>query len=194
MPSSNLFNLASILSLWSRGKSSENACAEGKKTRNVKVKASKKRQRTANHSLPLWFLQSMKEGSTRQTQIFPILERGRNKLTKYSIYHQRYALAGMTLVDRVNLTWKGWKRIEKFSLSTQGGGWGPKARVSKVIIASPCCVCCCSSRGNRGIELAPLVRKILAPPLPLAALSPFYILYLGILTVKLVRLHFLHPE
>ena len=40
-----------------------------KKTRNVKVKASKKRHRTANHSLPLWFLRSMKEGSTRQTQI-----------------------------------------------------------------------------------------------------------------------------
>ena len=116
---------------------------------------------------------------------FPIL-RGRNKLTKYSIYHQRYA--GMTLVGSVNLTWKGWKWIEKFSLSTQGGGWGPKARVSKVIIASPCCVCCCSSRGNRGIELAPLLRKVLAPHLPLVALNPFYILYLGILTVKLARL------
>ena len=114
--------------------------------------------------------------------------RGRNKLTKYSIYHQRDALTGMTRVDSVNLTWKGWKWIEKFSLSTQGGGWGPQARVSKVIIASPCCVCCCSSRGNRGIELAPLLRKILAPPLPLAALSPFYIFYLCILTVKLARL------
>ena len=40
-----------------------------KKTWNVKVKASKRRHRTANHSLPLWFLQSMKEGESRRAQI-----------------------------------------------------------------------------------------------------------------------------
>ena len=41
-PSSNLFNLASIPSLWSRGKSSENACAEGKKHEMSKWRPAKK--------------------------------------------------------------------------------------------------------------------------------------------------------
>ena len=67
-PSSNLFNLASIPSLWSRGKSSENACIE-RKNPKCQSEGQQKRHRTANHSLPLWFLRSMKEGSTRQTQI-----------------------------------------------------------------------------------------------------------------------------
>ena len=74
-------------SLWSRGKSSENACTERKKHEMSKWRPAKKgigRPITRCHCdfCDLW--KRAQHGKHR----FPIL-RGRNKLTKYSISHQR---------------------------------------------------------------------------------------------------------
>ena len=63
-PSSNLFNLHCEAEA-----SHQKMHVQKEKNTKCQSEGQQKRHRTANHSLPLWFLRSMKGGSPRQTQI-----------------------------------------------------------------------------------------------------------------------------